>query len=59
MGRRNDRMLAGAPAFADRAAQDRARIAQAAARFIAEHGVTDWTQAKRKAARLLGLQAAA
>jgi hypothetical protein len=41
--------------LADRAAQNRARIAQSAARFVAEHGVTDWTLAKRKAARLLGL----
>lgn len=44
-----------APAFADRAAQNRARIAQAAARFIAEHGIADWSLAKRKAVRLLGL----
>jgi hypothetical protein len=33
----------------------RARIAQAAARLIAEHGLTDWAQAKRKACRELGL----
>lgn len=44
-----------APAFGDRAAQNRARIAQAAARFIAEHGIADWSLAKRKAVRLLGL----
>jgi hypothetical protein len=33
----------------------RARIAQATARLIAEHGLTDWTAAKRKACRELGL----
>jgi len=33
----------------------RAQIAQAAARLIAEHGLTDWTAAKRKACRELGL----
>jgi hypothetical protein len=39
-----------------RAAQnDRLRIAQLAARFIAEHGITDWALAKRKAARSLML----
>ena len=35
------------------ARRDRARIAQAAARLIAEHGLTDWSLAKRKAARQL------
>ena len=34
-----------------RRAQDRVRIAQAAARLIAEHGIADWSLAKRKAAR--------
>ena len=34
---------------------DRERIAHAAARIIAEHGLTDWAQAKRKAARQLML----
>jgi hypothetical protein len=34
---------------------DRERIAQAAARLIAEHGLTDWSLAKRKAARQLML----
>ena len=34
---------------------DRERIAHAAARMIAEHGMTDWAQAKRKAARQLML----
>jgi hypothetical protein len=33
--------------------RDRLQIAQAAARLIAEHGITDWTLAKRKAARAL------
>ena len=33
----------------------RARLAQAAARLIAEHGMPDWSAAKRKAARELGL----
>jgi len=33
----------------------RATIAQAAARLIAEHGIADWTLAKRKAARQLDL----
>ena len=35
--------------------RDRTRIAQAAARLIAEHGLTDWSLAKRKAARQLML----
>ncbi len=35
--------------------RDRIRIAQTAARLIAEHGLTDWTLAKRKAARQLML----
>jgi len=33
--------------------RDRVRIAQVAARLIAEHGLTDWTLAKRKAVRQL------
>lgn len=32
----------------------RAQLAQAAARLIAEHGMADWSAAKRKAARELG-----
>lgn len=36
-----------------RGRQDRARIAQAAARLISEHGLDDWGLAKRKAARQL------
>lgn len=35
--------------------RDRLRIAQVAARLIAEHGITDWSLAKRKAARQLML----
>ena len=36
-----------------RGTQDRARIADLAARLIAEHGIADWTLAKRKAVRQL------
>jgi hypothetical protein len=35
--------------------RNRSRIAQVAARLIAEHGITDWSAAKRKACRELGL----
>jgi hypothetical protein len=38
-----------------RTLRNRTRIAQTAARLIAEHGLTDWTLAKRKACRELGL----
>jgi hypothetical protein len=38
-----------------RDAQNRARIAQVAAKLIAEHGIADWSLAKRKAARQLML----
>ena len=38
-----------------RALRNRVRIAQAAARLIAEHGLNDWQLAKRKACRELGL----
>jgi hypothetical protein len=38
-----------------RGQRQRTRIAQAAARLIAEHGLTDWSAAKRKACRELGL----
>ena len=37
----------------DTAAQSRVRIADLAARLIVEHGITDWSHAKRKAARQL------
>ena len=40
-----------------RALRNRSRIAQTAARLIAEHGLTDWNAAKRKACRELGLPA--
>jgi hypothetical protein len=49
-------MARAKPQFASpRDAQTRIRIAQAAARLIAEHGITDWSLAKRKAARQLML----
>ena len=38
-----------------RDAEDRARIADVAARLIAEHGIADWSLAKRKALRQLML----
>jgi len=38
-----------------RALRNRTRIAQVAARLIAEHGLTDWRMAKRKACHELGL----
>lgn len=38
-----------------RGGHNRARIAHAAARLIAEHGITDWSLAKRKAVRQLML----
>jgi len=38
-----------------RSAHDRIRIAQTAARLIAEHGLVDWSLAKRKAVRQLML----
>src|SRR5436853_6050169 len=37
------------------AGNHRIRVAQAAARLIAEHGITDWSLAKRKALRQLML----
>lgn len=42
----------GAPVGDD---ENRQRIAQAAARLIVEHGISDWSHAKRKAARQLML----
>jgi hypothetical protein len=42
-----------------RGQRDRIRIAQAAARLIAEHGLADWGLAKEKAARQLMLPASA
>ena len=38
-----------------RGQRQRTRIAQTAARLIAEHGLSDWSAAKRKACRELGL----
>ena len=38
-----------------RGQRNRTSIAQAATRLIAEHGLTDWSAAKRKACRELGL----
>jgi hypothetical protein len=52
--RRSERRFA-----ADGDGQQRTRIAQAAARLVADHGITDWSAAKRKAARELGLPATA
>jgi hypothetical protein len=47
--------LAMARAESPRSQRYRTRIAQTAARLIAEHGLTDWSAAKRKACRELGL----
>ena len=44
-----------ARADSPRGHRQRARIAQTAARLIAEHGLTDWSAAKRKACREFGL----
>ena len=45
-----------APSQASRDLQNRARIADLAARLIVEHGLADWSLAKRKAARQLMLE---
>ncbi len=58
MGHRGHSDFRGRPYGPDpfgREAQDRLRIAQVAARLIAEHGISDWSLAKRKAARQLML----
>ena len=58
MGHRGNSAFRGRPYGPDpfgRDAQNRVRIAQTAARLIAEHGITDWSLAKRKAARQLML----
>lgn len=58
MGNRGHSAFRGKPYGPDpmgREAQDRVRIAQVAARLISEHGLTDWSHAKRKAARQLML----
>jgi hypothetical protein len=46
-------MTRGGSATRGRDAQERARIADLAARLIAEHGIADWSLAKRKAVRQL------
>ena len=49
-------MARAKPQFgASRETHNRLRIAQTAARLIAEHGITDWSLAKRKAVRQLML----
>src|SRR5947207_15702054 len=58
MGHRGHSARNGRPYGPDpfgREAQNRTRIAQLAARLIIEHGITDWSLAKRKAARQLML----
>ena len=56
MGSRGSSPVRGRPFVPDgRATHDRARIAQVAAKLIAEHGIADWSLAKRKAARSLML----
>lgn len=52
MAHRTD-LPAGRAGDNPRDAQDRARIADVAARLIAEHGIADWSLAKRKALRQL------
>jgi hypothetical protein len=47
--------LRSRPQSAGRDTQNRIRIAQTAARLIVEHGISDWSLAKRKAARQLML----
>jgi len=54
-GHSEPRGRAGGPDPFGRDAQDRTRIAQVAARLIAEHGIADWSLAKRKAVRQLQL----
>jgi hypothetical protein len=56
VGQRGSAPARGRPFVPEvRGAQNRARIAQVAARLIAEHAISDWTLAKRKAARQLML----
>src|SRR6266540_2536243 len=58
MGNRGHSDFRGKPYGPDptgREAQDRVHIAQVAARLISEHGLTNWSLAKRKAARQLML----
>ena len=54
MGQRGSSTVRGRPFVPDvRGAHNRVRIAQVAAKLIAEHGIVDWSLAKRKAARSL------
>ena len=56
MGQRGSSQARGRPFAPDaRGAHNRVRIAQVAAKLIAEHGIADWSLAKRKAARSLML----
>jgi hypothetical protein len=58
LGHRAHDGLRGRPAGTQspgRDAQNRTRIAQVAAKLIAEHGIVDWSLAKRKAVRQLML----
>jgi hypothetical protein len=54
VGNRNE-SLVGHAGERSRDAEDRTRIADMAARLIAEHGIADWSLAKRKALRQLML----
>jgi len=54
VGNRNESLSAHA-GESSRDAEDRTRIADMAARLIAEHGIADWSLAKRKAVRQLML----
>jgi hypothetical protein len=54
VGNRNETLI-GQPGESSRDAEDRTRIADMAARLIAEHGIADWSLAKRKALRQLML----
>jgi len=54
MGQRGSSQARGRPFAPDaRGAHNRVRIAQVAAKLIAEHGIADWSLAKRKAVRQL------
>ncbi len=56
MAQRDRTTARGRPAAPDgRGAHNRARIAHVAAKLIAEHGIADWSLAKRKAVRQLML----
>lgn len=56
MGQRGSSPARGRPSVPGvRGGHNRTRIAQVAAKLIAEHGIADWSLAKRKAARSLML----